>query len=620
MGGWWHKIGLRMTLRTKLVTMLVLLFLLLTVVTGVLEVFWVNRLVIGNTMDRVRQNIRAAWQVIEGQKRQFELIVSLLSEKPEVQALGLGTGPGVAEILDSYRRRWALDVLELIPVENLDKHGLAAILSLPQGGEHLRSGFAVARLDRSGAAPAFTADESQPQTMLLYAARTINDASGNLRGVLVAGLDLREANLIVDRIQNVLFEDRFYQGRRVGTVTIFLWSDRIATTVLLDSGLRAVGTQVSEEVAIQTLGQGVPWTGRAWVVDDWYLTRYDPIRDAGGRIIGMLYVGELAQVSRDIRRNTLLTTLGVLLAVMAVALWVRLRFTGAVVRQIEDLEEGTRRFTEGDYAARVNVSDAEDEIGDLARSFNKMAQVIEEDRAQLVKQKQEIERINANYMEMLGFVTHELRSTLGSAIFNVASLKEGVYGALAGDQKEGLDLVEESLSYLEEITNNYLQLSRIEKGELIISKTPVELRTEVIEPVLSGLKRLFENRGMRVTVRVPDRLIIPADVNLLRVVYENLVGNAIKYGCEKGEIRLNSEEQGEMVWLNVWNEGKAIEENVLPTLFRKFRRYDVDESTGRKGTGLGLFIVKQIISVHGGEIRVTSGPDTGTRFSFSLPR
>lgn len=615
-----RMLGLRANLSTRFASQLALVFLLLAAVISVLDIFWVDRLVIHNTTERMSQNIRAAWQVLDGQKKQLELIVAFLSEKPEVRSFAPGGAAMPEMLLEGYRKRWALNILTMIPITALEQKGFKGFLPPALNGESMTSGFAMAAIDNSGDNPRLSASENGEKTMLLYAARTISDAAGQLTAVMIAGIDLRQSSALVDKMQNVIFQDTFYKGKRVGTVTIFLGEERIATTVLLESGQRAIGTQVSEEVALKTLRMGVPWSGRAKVVNDWYLTRYDPIRSLSGHIIGMLYVGELEEVSLDIRRNTVLTTLGVIFSVMALALWFRLRATGILVRQILALKESTQRFAEGDYSARVQMSFTHDEIGRLARSFNAMAQVIEQDRAKLMAQKQEIERINANYMEMLGFVTHELRSTLGSALFNVVSLKEGVYGELIGDQKEGLDLVEESLSYLEEITNNYLQLSRIEKGELFISKTQAYVRIDIIEPILSGLKRLWENRRMEVKVNVPDHLAVAADVNLLRVVYENLIGNAVKYGCENGHIVLGFREEADWIWLDVWNDGKAIEQNVLPTLFRKFRRYDVDETSGRKGTGLGLFIVKQIITVHGGEVRVESDPASGTRFSFSLPR
>ena len=102
------------------------------------------------------------------------------------------------------------------------------------------------------------------------------------------------------------------------------------------------------------------------------------------------------------------------------------------------------------------------------------------------------------------------------------------------------------------------------------------------------------------------------------MVYENLVGNASKYGSEGGRIVIGGLESGSKAKLFVWNEGGAIDESHRPALFRKFRRYDLDSLSGRKGSGLGLFIVQKIVEGHGGEVWVDSAPGEGTRFTFTL--
>ncbi|HEX73291.1 MAG TPA: ATP-binding protein, partial [Candidatus Hydrogenedentes bacterium] len=109
-----------------------------------------------------------------------------------------------------------------------------------------------------------------------------------------------------------------------------------------------------------------------------------------------------------------------------------------------------------------------------------------------------------------------------------------------------------------------------------------------------------------------------ADPDLIRVVYENLIGNAIKYGRVDGVITLEARADNNRLELSVWNEGKPISPERLPHIFNKFQRYDVEENTGKSGTGLGLFIVKQIIDQHGGTIRAESSEVEGTRFTFIL--
>jgi two-component system NtrC family sensor kinase len=129
--------------------------------------------------------------------------------------------------------------------------------------------------------------------MVLKSAYPILDFNGEVIGVLTGGVLLNRNYEIVDRIKNIVFKNARYKGKEIGTATIFLGDFRISTNVMDKEGNRAIGTRVSREVYEQVLGKGLPWIQRAFVVDEWYITAYEPIRDVQDKIIGMLYVGML---------------------------------------------------------------------------------------------------------------------------------------------------------------------------------------------------------------------------------------------------------------------------------------------------------------------------------------
>ena len=129
--------------------------------------------------------------------------------------------------------------------------------------------------------------------MVLKAANPIIDFNGEVLGVLTGGVLLNRNFEIVDQIKNIVFKDAKYKGKEIGTATIFLGDLRISTNVIDKEGNRAIGTRAMQEVQEQVLGKGVPWILRAFVVDDWYITAYEPIRDVQDKIVGMLYVGML---------------------------------------------------------------------------------------------------------------------------------------------------------------------------------------------------------------------------------------------------------------------------------------------------------------------------------------
>ena len=129
--------------------------------------------------------------------------------------------------------------------------------------------------------------------MALKSAHPVLDFNGELIGALIGGVLLNRNYEIVDRIKNIVFKDAKYKGKEIGTATIFLGDLRISTNVKDKEKNRAIGTRAMKEVYEQVFEKGMPWVQRAFVVDDWYITAYEPIRDIQDRIVGMLYVGML---------------------------------------------------------------------------------------------------------------------------------------------------------------------------------------------------------------------------------------------------------------------------------------------------------------------------------------
>jgi two-component system NtrC family sensor kinase len=155
--------------------------------------------------------------------------------------------------------------------------------------------------------------------MVLKSAHPIIDFNGEVIGVLVGGVLLNRNYEIVDRIKNIVFKDAKYKGKEIGTATIFLDNMRISTNVMDKERNRAIGTRVMKEVQEQVLDKGLPWIQRAFVVDDWYITAYEPIRDIKNKIVGILYVGMLeskyaAMKERLILLFFLFSLLGMLIA------------------------------------------------------------------------------------------------------------------------------------------------------------------------------------------------------------------------------------------------------------------------------------------------------------------
>jgi signal transduction histidine kinase len=340
----------------------------------------------------------------------------------------------------------------------------------------------------------------------------------------------------------------------------------------------------------------------------------------------MLYVGELEQKYLDLRTRAVILYLSVILAGMVMAFLMAFFITGGILRPIRKLSEATRRISGGDLTHRVTVH-SKDEIGELSASFNEMAERLEGQRQELEQKQQQLEAlnrdlgaINRNYMEMLGFVSHELKNPLASAIMSLYTVKDGYLGEVTPAQKRSLESVALSLDYFQGMIKNYLDLSRLEKSELQVRKTQISLYARVIQPVLESLNRELQERRMDVDNHVPEDLVLHADADLLRIVYDNLLSNAIKYGREGGTVRLDAQQQLDKVVLSVRNEGEGIPPDKMDMLFKKFSRLDIPEFAGKRGTGLGLYICKEIVEKQGGEIWADSQIGRWVKFSFTLPK
>ena len=256
--------------------------------------------------------------------------------------------------------------------------------------------------------------------MVIMASAPVSDVNGRPLGVIYAGVLLNRNHSLVDKIRSIIFEDQTYNGVQLGNVTIFQWDARIATNVMLTNGHRAIGTRVSQTVYDNVLENALPWYDRAFVVSDWYVTAYDPIRDVENRVIGILYVGILAKTYDDIKYSLWkahagLST-GVALAVFAVSLIFARRLTGSLTR----LADSAGKIAQGDLNLKVPEPPGNDEVRDLTRAFNMMTASLKdrEDRlntanAALEQTNCSLQRLNANYLNMLGFVSHELKNTLG---------------------------------------------------------------------------------------------------------------------------------------------------------------------------------------------------------------
>ncbi len=635
-----------MKLQTKFLLGVIAIFVILAAAMAALTANFINTNTIRETENRVRIYMRAAWEIHDSKIARTRAAVETLARDSALTEFLLTQGDSqsaeeVRTLLETVRRDQGMDILNVLAPDGrvllrtrppYNKGDSLAQDPLIKQALTLRQSSAgniileQERLDVEGSEliERCLAVGNEPRGMFGGAAVPVF-GNGELIGLIEMGSLLNGATEKVDAIRDAVFASEIYQGKPVGTATVFMGDLRISTNVLDAQGRRAVGTRVSQEVADRVLKEGLSWTGRAFVVDTWYLAQYDPIRNPDGRVIGMLYVGELEQKYLDLRTRTIVFNLIVILAGMLLAFVGALWLVRSIVKPIHSLVDATQRLAAGDLTHRVDIRRA-DELGDLGSCFNTMAGRLEEQRQELEKHQTELEALsqqlqttNRNYIEMLGFVTHELKNPLTSAIMGLYTVKDGYLGELNAGQKKSLETVAKSLDYFQDMVRNYLDLSRLEQGQLVARKRPLKLQEAVIGPSLESLERQIQDRRIVVDNRVPDQLVINADPTLMRVIYDDLISNAVKYGREGGQIQLAAEATNGKITLSVRNDGEGIPPEKQTQLFKRFSRLDTPSATGKKGTGLGLYICKEIVEKHGGTIGVDSKMGEWVKFSFTLP-
>lgn len=452
----------------------------------------------------------------------------------------------------------------------------------------------------------------QTSGLLMKSAAPIFDSENNLIGVLYGGVLLNKNYEIVDEIKQTIFEDEKYLGKDIGTATIFQDDVRISTNVKNIDGSRAIGTRVSEEVYKQVVENGEPWIGRAFVVNDWYITTYEPIRNINYKIVGILYVGILEQKYSDIQKHTILafiviTLVGVLISTI-ISYLISQRLTGP----IKKLVAASRDIAQGNLNPYLIIK-SNDELGELVSAFNTMATNLnerEEKLKEFTKNKiMESERL-AIIGQLAANVAHELNNPLVGII---------TYSHLLLEETPAND---QSIEFLNKIVIQADRCKDIVRGLLDFSRQREPDKTLLnINNVLKQCVSLLENQALFHNIIVELNLIelpmVIIDPSQIERVFMNIILNAAEAmeGNGRLEIASNLDQNEGFVEIQIKDSGPGITEENLEKVFDPF--FTTKEAG--HGVGLGLAISYGIIREHKGTISVKSKIGIGTTFIIRLP-
>ncbi|MCK4339293.1 MAG: cache domain-containing protein, partial [Candidatus Cloacimonetes bacterium] len=476
--------------------------------------------------------------------------------------------------------------------------------------------------------------------MMIKAAAPILDYDGNLIGILCGGKLLNQNYEIVDRVKEIVYKGEKYKEKDIGTVTIFHEDLRISTNVMRIDGKRAIGTRVSEGVYNQVEGEGIPWIGRAFVVNEWYITAYEPIKNINGKIIGMLYVGMLEAPYIDLKNRVIFTFLGIAFLCVIILSIIAYFSTTNITKPIKELLFATKKVAKGDLSHRVQIK-SHDEIGQLADSFNSMTMVLQKATEgylilsktleEKVKEKtKELEKaqdqlIQSEKLTSLGKlaagIAHEINNPLTSLLINSHLISEKLEKNefFQNEQPENYVSFQENLKLIIDETT---RCSTIVKGLLEFSRqtTPEKNLTNINE-VIEETLLLFESQFLVHNVSIDKNLNknlprIMIDTNKIEQVFTNVILNALESTPKGGILSISSQVSvdNQFIEIKFQDTGCGIPKENISKIFDPFF-----STKGAKGTGLGLSVSYGIVQQHGGKIVVQSEVGEGTIFTICLP-
>jgi two-component system NtrC family sensor kinase len=634
---------MNISLRTKLIVS----FLAVVIVTGfVATLVGVNLIgngIIREEQDRVRTNLYSAREIYQGELKEIRDLVRLTAVRFFIkEALLKSNLEGIEEELVRIREEEHLDILtltdkngkvlfrasnpdvygdnqaedELIKSVLLSEEVVASTQIIPKKelekeGQDLADQAYIKFIPTPNEKP--RPEKEETSGMVLKAAAPVMSYNNELLGVIYGGRLLNRDYEIVDKVKDTVYEGVKYEGKDIGTATIFQGDLRISTNVHNLDGSRAIGTRVSEEVYDQVLVKGIPWIGRAFVVNNWYIAAYEPIKNIKGEIIGILYVGLLEEKFTDMQKKTMGIFLGITLGGISLALIISYLLASGILKPINRLVYASKLLAKGDLTQRVKLT-SKDEIGELAKAFNFMASSLKERDDQLkarTQQKiQESERL-ASLGRLAAGVAHEINNPLGAIlIYSNLLLEES---ELHDPGRENLKKVVRETIRCKEIVKGLLDFARKTEPK----KEPSNIN-EILERVLSLVEKQAPFQNIRINkIFHPHLPMVMIDKTQIQQVFMNIIMNAAEAMEGKGSLTIRTQllKDGRFIEIGFTDTGCGIPQENMKKLFEPF----FTTKEGVNGIGLGLAISYGIIKNHGGNIKVKSQVGKGTTFLIRLP-
>ncbi|GAA0624802.1 sensor histidine kinase [Thalassospira tepidiphila] len=481
---------------------------------------------------------------------------------------------------------------------------------------------------------------AETRGMVVHSASHVELPNGQ-NAALVGGILLNQNLAFIDTINDLVYRQSSLPEGSQGTATLFLDDVRVSTNVRLFADRRALGTRVSSAVRKTVLEDGQVWLDRAFVVNDWYISAYEPIKDSYGKRVGMLYVGFLEAPFAQTKYESLLILIGAFLFVAALSVPIFLRWARGIFKPLERMANTIGRVENGDLSARTNIDQVQDEIALVADHLDDLLdQVQERDKRLRAWNDQLNERVDARTSELreanrqleattrqlimseklaaIGEITagvaHEINNPVAVLQGNLDVLRDllGEHARL-GDTE--FRLIDEQVNRINLIVTKLLQFAKPEEYAGYVERHSV---AEVIDDCMPLVAHLLSRAYINVVREHHSTRLVLMNRTELQQVLVNLMVNALHAMSERGTLTLTDIDQDRDglpgLLITVRDTGSGMDADVLNRIFDPFYT-----TKRREGTGLGLSITKTLIDRQGGGLEVESKPGKGTTFMIWLP-
>ena len=279
-------------------------------------------------------------------------------------------------------------------------------------------------------------------------------------------------------------------------------------------------------------------------------------------------------------------------------------FAGFVLKPIRVINEQARDINEMHLDRRMPVTESRDEFNALAQTLN---QVFDRLQHAFLQQKR-----------LLADASHELKTPLTMMRLALDKIRSDFRETNPDPQAENHERMTELVLRMERLVKNLLDLSALEI-EAVAAKDPIDLRG-ILESLIIDYRLIAEPRNIQISINLPERLQIEGDAERLNRAFSNILDNAVKYNTDGGQIEIAGVQSNTGLAITISNTGPGVPETESLKIFDQFYRVEQSRSLRHGGSGLGLSIVKRIVELHGGKVKLESQQKGWTRITVSLPQ